>query len=108
MPLALDLISTLVNGSIVPVATTDLAIFPRSTVASLEGSMTWFGRRAAVSPSAPVASRAAEPIHIQRRRFPLLLWLLAMFPSQPRCANAPSAFITQPAGNLFPRLDGRK
>ena len=33
MPLAFDLISTLVIGSILPVATTDLVIVPRSTVA---------------------------------------------------------------------------
>jgi hypothetical protein len=36
IPFALDLISTLVMGSILPVATTDLTITPRSTDASLE------------------------------------------------------------------------
>ena len=39
MPLAFDLISTLVIGSIFPVATTDRVIVPRSTVASRDGSM---------------------------------------------------------------------
>ena len=38
MPLAFDLISTFVIGSILPVATTDLTIVPRSTVASFEAS----------------------------------------------------------------------
>ena len=37
MPLAFDLISTLVIGSTLPVATTDLTIVPRSTVASRDG-----------------------------------------------------------------------
>ncbi len=39
MPLAFDLISTLVIGSILPVATTDFVIVPRSTVAMRDGSM---------------------------------------------------------------------
>ncbi len=39
MPFAFDLISTLVIGSILPVATTDRAIVPRSTVTSLESGM---------------------------------------------------------------------
>jgi len=39
MPLALDLISTLVMGSILPVATTLLARSPFSTLASFEGSI---------------------------------------------------------------------
>ena len=39
MPLAFDLISTFVMGSILPVATTDRVIVPRSTVASFDGSM---------------------------------------------------------------------
>ena len=37
--LAFDLISTLVMGSILPVATTDRVIVPSSTVASRDGSM---------------------------------------------------------------------
>ena len=39
MPLAFDLISTFVIGSILPVATTDFVIVPRSTVAMRDGSM---------------------------------------------------------------------
>ena len=38
IPLALDFTSTLVIGSILPVATTDLVIVPRSTVAIEVGS----------------------------------------------------------------------
>ena len=41
MPLAFDLISTLVMGSILPVATTERVMVPRSTVARRDGSM-WF------------------------------------------------------------------
>ena len=39
MPFAFDLISTLVIGSTLPVATTERTIVPRSTVAILDGSM---------------------------------------------------------------------
>src|SRR5688500_18691812 len=39
MPFALDLISTLVIGSTLPVATTDRTIVPCSTVAIFDGSM---------------------------------------------------------------------
>ena len=39
MPFAFDLISTLVIGSTLPVATTDRTIVPRSTVASFAESM---------------------------------------------------------------------
>src|SRR5688500_13944880 len=38
MPFAFDLISTLVIGSILPVATTERTMAPRSTVTILEGS----------------------------------------------------------------------
>ena len=38
IPLAFDFTSTLVIGSILPVATTDLVIVPRSTVAIVLGS----------------------------------------------------------------------
>ena len=39
MPFAFDLISTLVIGSTLPVATTDRVMIPGSTVAILEGSI---------------------------------------------------------------------
>ena len=39
MPLALDLTSTLASGSILPVATTERAMSPRSVSASREGSI---------------------------------------------------------------------
>src|ERR1035437_5192317 len=71
MPLALDLISTLVMGSILPVATTLFARSPFSTLASFEGSIL-------VPPldaiSTPVTTRtrtaaAIDPQMIRFRRF---------------------------------------
>jgi hypothetical protein len=50
MPLALDLISTLVMGSILPVATTERTIGPRSTVARRDGSMLVEAPLAVVTP----------------------------------------------------------
>src|SRR5262245_7062015 len=71
MPLALDLISALESGWILPVATTTRARSPFSTVASLEGSISWFGLSAALTPR-PAPSKttsAIEPQRILRRRF---------------------------------------
>src|SRR5215471_742144 len=71
MPLALDLISAFESGWILPVATTTRARSPFSTVASLEGSISWFGLSAALTPR-PAPSRttsATEPQRILRRRF---------------------------------------
>src|ERR1017187_8458608 len=71
MPLALDLISTLVMGSILPVATTLFARSPFSTLASFEGSIL-------VPPldaiSAPATTKmrttaAIDPQMIRLRRF---------------------------------------
>src|SRR5216683_1484959 len=71
MPLALDLISALESGWILPVATTTLARSPRSTVASLDGSISWLGLRAAFTPKpAPrTTTTATEPQMMRRRRF---------------------------------------
>ena len=56
MPLAFDLISTLVIGVIFPVATTLLARSPFSTLASFEGSILVPPRVAAISPPRDAAS----------------------------------------------------
>ena len=59
MPLAFDLISTFVIGSIFPVATTDRAITPRSTVASLESGRSADDPYSADTPHAAAAITAA-------------------------------------------------
>src|SRR6266446_3401856 len=71
MPLALDLISALESGWILPVATTTRARSPRSTLASLAGSISWLGLRAALTPKpAPrMTTNAMAPQMIRRRRF---------------------------------------
>src|SRR5437879_10913018 len=56
MPLALDLISTLESGWILPVATTTRAKSPRSTEAIFEGSMVRLGLSAALTPYPPPPS----------------------------------------------------
>src|SRR5436190_6566711 len=71
MPLALDLISAFDKGWIFPVATTTRARSPRSTVAILDGSISWLGLRAALTPK-PAPSRptkARAPQMMRRRRF---------------------------------------
>src|SRR6266568_9664644 len=74
MPLALDLISTLVMGSILPVATTLLARSPFSTFASFEGSILVPPLVAAYTPPAITRSTTAamEPYIILLRRFDFL------------------------------------
>src|SRR5713101_8035681 len=71
MPLALDLISALESGWILPVATTTRARSPRSTAASFDGSISWLGLRAALTPKpAPRSTTTTiEPQMIRRRRF---------------------------------------
>src|SRR5689334_4006925 len=70
MPLALDLISTLVMGSTLPVATTLLARSPRSTLASLVGSILVPPRVAAVTPSTmSTRARSDPPAYRSRLRF---------------------------------------
>ncbi len=73
MPLALDLISTLVMGSMGPVATTDLAMLPRVTLARrLAGS--FVPRRVAATPPMTMAITATRMmlLHSHQRRFRLL------------------------------------
>ena len=69
MPLAFDLISTLVSGWILPVATTDRARSPFSTAASLDGSMGLPPLRAATRPRTARTATATVANAIQRRFF---------------------------------------
>src|SRR5262245_59226889 len=59
MPLAFDLISTLVIGSTLPVATTDSTIVPRSTVAIFDGSIVVDAPLIVETPHAPTTITAA-------------------------------------------------
>src|SRR6266436_4593056 len=74
MPLALDLISTLESGWILPVATTTRAKSPRSTEAIFEGSMVRLGLSAALTPYPPPPSTttAIAPQMMRRRFLPFL------------------------------------
>src|SRR5713226_807557 len=74
MPLALDLISTLESGWILPVATTTRARSPRSAEAILEGSMVRLGLSAALTPYPPPPSTttAIAAQRIRRRFLPFL------------------------------------
>src|SRR6185312_4837314 len=88
MPLALDFTSTLVMGSIFPVATTLCARSPRSTLPSFEGSILVLPLVAAISPTAiKITTTTATPPYIHPLRFFLL------------------PFTCPPAGALF-RLIG--
>ena len=62
MPLAFDLISTLVIGSILPVATTDRTIVPRSTVAIFDGIDVGGAPFSAAKPQTP-GRRATQTRH---------------------------------------------
>src|SRR3990167_4715379 len=87
MPLAFDLTSTLAKGSILPVATTDRAMSPRSTLASFEGSISWLGRSATATPTmVPTTPTRATLKKIIRRRLRLFLWL--PFIDLPRSRNS--------------------
>src|ERR1035437_7457925 len=65
-----------------PVATPPRARSPRSTVASLEGSISWLGLRAAITPypPAPSTTRIATTQIIRRRRFLPFFPLVKPFP----------------------------
>src|SRR5713226_1611600 len=70
MPLALDLISTLESGWILPVATTTRARSPRSAEAIFEGSIVRLGLSAALTPYPPPPSATtAIAAQMMRRRF---------------------------------------
>ena len=61
MPFAFDLISTLVIGSTLPVATTERTMVPRSTVASFDGSMSTDAPRRVTNPAAAAPTTATPP-----------------------------------------------
>ena len=67
IPFAFDLISTFVIGSTLPVATTDLTIVPRSTVASRDGSMSGEAPLSVANPAAPPTTSTATPTPMYRR-----------------------------------------
>src|SRR6266478_6107152 len=112
MPLALDLVSTLESGWILPVATTTRAKSPRSTEAILEGSMVRLGLSAALTPYPPPpnTTTAIAP-HMMRRRFlpflpffpfPKALPLLDM--PDPRCLSLATTIEYATAGEKFPHV----
>src|SRR6266481_6377954 len=76
MPLALDLISILDSGWILPVATTTRARSPRSAEAIFEGSIVRLGLSAALTPypAPPSTTTAIAPQMIRRRFLPFLLF----------------------------------
>src|SRR5688572_33140213 len=69
MPFALDLISTLVMGSILPVATTERVIVARSTVASRDGSIVEDAPRSVENPHAAATARTTTMPAIRLRFF---------------------------------------
>src|SRR5687768_8804946 len=86
MPFAFDLISTLVMGSIFPVATTDRTIVPRSTATTLAASTVeaaLFSVENAHSPATPASSAATA----------IRLTFLDFFIGVPVCRNALAAFL---------------
>jgi hypothetical protein len=78
MPFAFDLISTLVIGSTLPVATTERTMVPRSTVAMRDGSISADAPRSVTKPYAAASSTtiAAAPAnsHFLDRLVPLAIW----------------------------------
>src|SRR5688572_31053381 len=65
MPFAFDLISTLVIGSILPVATTERTIEPRSTIASLDGSIVADAPLSVEKPQTPATARTTTTAAIR-------------------------------------------
>ncbi len=81
MPLAFDLISILVIGSILPVATTERSIVPSSTVASFDGSMLADAPLMVEKPQMPATRRTTPAAAI---RLSFLDFLM-----RPSCRPAP-------------------
>src|SRR5471032_3612268 len=67
IPFAFDLISILVMGSTLPVATTDLTIVPRSTVARREASTSADAPFSVARPAAPPSTTSATAAPMYRR-----------------------------------------
>src|SRR6266853_1877462 len=114
MPLALDLISILDSGWILPVATTTRARSPRSAEAIFEGSIVRLGLSAALTPypAPPSTTTAIAPQMIRRRFLPFLLFF--PFPKplslldipDPRCHGLASISEYATAPEKFPRPAG--
>src|SRR5262245_63601984 len=75
MPFAFDLISTLVMGSILPVATTERTIVPRSTVARRDSGIDGAGPRYADAAQATPTRATTPSTSARRRRLVLIIGL---------------------------------
>src|SRR3990172_408074 len=105
MPLAFDLSSPLTSGSILPVATTDRAMSPFSTLASFEGSISRLGRSASARPKmVPASPTPATPKKIIRRRLRLLLWLPFIGLPRSRNSSCPMLKYEGRGGNVHSAL----
>src|SRR5258708_30833990 len=111
MPLALDLISILDSGWILPVATTTRARSPRSAEAILEGSIVRLGLSAALTPYPPPPSTttAIAPQMIRRLFLPFFPFLPFPKPlplldiSDPRSPRLAAICKYAPVAQKFPR-----
>src|SRR5262249_38172116 len=86
MPLAFDLISTFVIGSMRPVATTERAMSPRSTAANREESISVVGRDITTKPVTPNPLRmtSAPNTHNSLRDFFFIIRLHALLTFESR------------------------
>src|SRR5262245_27563951 len=106
MPLAFDLTSTLTRGWILPVATTERAMSPRSTEASFEGSISCRDPKAAFRPTNATTRRIPPPISSVRVR------LLGLSPAVTDRLSGKDAFASYneagPSGvpGMWARLGG--
>src|SRR5262249_11556596 len=99
--LAFDFTSTFTWGWTLPVATTDRAMLPRSTVASFEGSMAAFDRRL-LRPSTARTTTAAAPPKMRRRR---RLGMVRPFPGIPLRSRGDATTLTPGTTPGFRKLD---
>src|SRR5512138_1294197 len=95
MPLAFDLISTLVIGSTLPVATTERTMVPRSTAATFEGSMGVDAPLSVEYPQAPASSTTAAPT--------MMLSVFDVFIKTLDRFRRPTALLTNGALQKLPR-----
>src|SRR5512143_64247 len=110
MPLALDLISTLTSGWILPVATTERARSPFSTEARREGSISFPPRLAATRPRVATSSRPMTAKVIRRRRlfrpFPFPFAIVSPIPGRRAGGPPGSPSPTHEAPGWFTRVAG--
>src|SRR5262245_29597677 len=97
MPLAFDLISTFVIGSMRPVATTDRAMSPRSPVANREESISFVGRDITTNPVTPnpLKMTSAPDIQNSLRDFFFIIRLRTLLTFEPRSINDYSVLHTE-------------